>query len=451
MIPASGTTINLVLTFAPGSTAQLWQGEGPRAKLVQYDISTWSYSIGVGLNLAEIAKGDLEQKIKVPPLAEAHLNNFLDQMFTVRHLLLDFQSVDLIKAANGSAPGASDKGAKAFVEFMAFYLKETTSNGNPYILGYSLTTTEQTKIPPDQQVPDQLRPVGATFSLFRDPTDPENSTLNFVLVTKGGHGRVQGNPPIFDSNWLRPEEPGDGKVIYAHNSLVEPFIVRPLFNQIRESVYNSIKGSISVGIGNDYGAAKQIAPGRWAFNIATNRGGNDRYQNQFTMQIINQGNACVLQFHGNVYVFKEVSKDCFVCTARAHANAAMEWAGFAAFQMQPDGKGGSALGLQNGFNITGSRRDGGKNTCADAFDWMGRIIGTVGGIFSSFLVGGLFGNLLSEVFSVQIPGVGNINAAVSNVANATRSLIMLPSGQVFNFQSPACNPQGDLSLLLSYR
>ena len=122
------------------------------------------------------------------------------------------------------------------VLFMNFYLKDLQRSGNPYILGYSLTTTDKTNYDPDQNVPDALKPTGTTFTLYHDPVNANLSNLNFVLATKGGHGKIVGTPGNFDSNWIAPTEQCDAKMIYSHSCLVEKFILRPFFDQLRSGV-----------------------------------------------------------------------------------------------------------------------------------------------------------------------------------------------------------------------
>ena len=135
--------------------------------------------------------------------------------------------------------------------FMNFYLKWLVSSGNPYILGYSLTTTDRTNYDPDQNVPDSLRPVGTTYTMYYDPKYPDLSNLNFVLATKGGHRSIAGTPGNFDTNWISPTDQCDAKMIYSHSCLIEQFFLQPFFDQLRTGVYAQIKDQIDIE-GNDY-------------------------------------------------------------------------------------------------------------------------------------------------------------------------------------------------------
>jgi hypothetical protein len=226
-------------------------GEGPLAQLTSYDMRGWSYGIDVNMDLAAIAKEDIARKVAVPPNVRDQLTQFTDNMFTVNSLFMDFESTDLLQFSpmHSTAGAAGDPGLDALALFMQFYLKSLVTSGNPYILGYSATTTPATKYPESQQVPSSLQPAGTTYTMYYDAANPNLSTLDFVLVTQGGKKTIPGTPGNFDSNWILPGEQVDGKIIYSHAVLIENLLLEPFFNEFRRRIYDNIHGRIDVGIG----------------------------------------------------------------------------------------------------------------------------------------------------------------------------------------------------------
>jgi hypothetical protein len=70
---------------------------------------------------------------------------------------------------------------------------------------------------------------------------------------------------------------------------------------------------------------------------------------------------------------------------------------------------------------------------------------------TGFADGGFFGNLLADVFSVSVPGLGDVSVAIGNLGNSVSTVLMLPAGQVFYFRNPATDLEGNLAMLLTYK
>ena len=439
-IPASGTLVTLVLDFLSG-TAWLGGGFGPLAGVRQYDVAGWSYGVAVTLDLAEVARENVGH---VPAGVQAQLGAFMDDMFRVDHLFLDLDAADLLRfdpAATGTGP-AGDDGNRQLAAFMQFYLRDVARGGNPFILGYAATTTVATRVPADRNVPDTLRPTGTTFTLYHDPANPDLSTVNNVLATRGGHGAIAGTPPNLTSNWFAPGEQCDAKVVYSHACLAEPLLVKPVFDQVRQGVYQQVSQHVSVGPGNDYGAARQPTGNGWHFAISGVAGGDDQYINAID---VGCGGA-QLSFSGSVHAYKEVSQNNFFCTAHAWASGDAGWGGTITL-----GASGGALTAGGSFATTRSTSDSGQNSCADAFSWIGKILGGVLDVFTGWADGGFFSNLFSNAFSVSIPGIGDLNVVLGNLSSSAGSVVVLPAGGVFDFTSPAIDAAGNVSLELTYR
>ncbi|HVY57262.1 MAG TPA: hypothetical protein VHA77_05370 [Xanthobacteraceae bacterium] len=452
VVAESGTTITFVLKFQSG-TAYFWQGNGPLAKLTPYDMTGWSYGIGITLDLAAVEKDDIGRKIVVPKLVEDQLRHFMSSMFTVNHLFMDFESTNLVRfdPAHSSAGSAGDAGLQQLVLFMNFYLKYLQAHGNPYILGYALTTGEATRYDKDQNVPDALKPTGTTFTLFHDPADASRSNLNFVLVTKGGHGKITGTPGTFDSNWIAPNEQCDAKMIYSHDVLIERFILRPFYDKLRNDVYAGIAEHISVPIGNEYAAGRTATGTGFNYVISDKASGDDQYVNRYSVDLENDQTTIRIKFTGHIALYKEVDRDMGFCNAKAHASGSVDWSSVVTISAQKNASGQPTLKLDRAFSIGSHHQDQDRNTCAEAFAWIGKILGTILDVLSAMTDKGFFSKLLDAVFDLRIPGLGDLNAAFGNIGGSIGTVLILPAGQVFWFKTPSIDHQANLALQLTYK
>ncbi|MDF3834179.1 hypothetical protein P3W85_14615 [Cupriavidus basilensis] len=450
---ASGTNITFVINFREGS-AYFWHGHGPAAKLKKYDMSGWKYGINITLDLQAVEKEDLAKNIGVPDLVKNQLYHFMSNMFTVNSLFMDFESTDLMRfdPVHTSTGEAGDDGMEQMVLFMNFYLKDLVAKGNPYILGYSLDTNDHTNYDPDQNVPDALRPVGTTFIVYHDPNYPDLSNLNFVLATKGGHGGITGSPGNFDTNWIQPDEQCDAKMVYSHSCLVEKYIVRPVFDQIRDGVYNKIHNDISISKNQTYDVARSTTSDGLSFLISDVSAGDNQYVNNMAVKYSIDGTTARIAFSGYIGVYKGVDRDMGVCTAAAHAAGHLNWAATVSLVTVKNDKGEPTLQMTvSPVQTSNTYSDSGKNTCADIFEWIGKIIGTILDALTLFLDGNFFSNLFDDLLNLHIPGIGNFTDCLGNLTNSVSTVLVLPAGQVFFFKTPGIDNEGNLSMQLTYK
>lgn len=454
VITQSGTNIVLLLKFRSGS-AYFWTGKGPTARLKKYDMTGWQYGISVSLDLAGIAKEDIGKKIAVPEIVDKQLNHFVDSMFTVNSLFMDFESTDLMRfdPTRTSTQGAGDLIMEQFTEFMTFYLKDLVRTGNPYILGYSITANDQTRIPDSQNVPAALKPMGTTFTMFKDAQNQDLSNLNFVLATKGGQGKITGTPGVFDTNWISPDEQCNAKMIYSHGVLVEHFFLKPLFDQMSTKIYDQIKNNITVSKGNAYADAKKgLADGTgFKFTISDVASGNDQYVNNYTVKFQNGTSRVDLLFSGQIALHKEVDKNMGFCTATAYASGSVDWSGTISIIADVDEHNAPRLKTTQSFKVDKTSSNQHKNDCAEAFDWIGKILGTIVGLFTPFGLGGLLGNLFADLLAIETPGIGDVGVVFGNLSNAIGATIMLPAGEVFLFKNPSADGEGNFAMQLTYQ
>ncbi len=446
-ITSSGTDVTLVIGFEAGEAWLYGDATGPLAQLTHHNAGGWTYAVGISLDLAAVKADDLGHGIAVPSEVEAQLSGFLDQMFRIDHLFLDFDSVDLLDfdATKTVAPTGGE-GAKAFTEFMQFFLTSLVRNGNPFILGYSLATTDQTASTTANSVPASLRPSGTTFSIFHDPSDPSRSSVNFVLVTDGGHRTIMGSPPNFSSNWFDPDDKSAAKLIYSSSCLEEPLLLRPVFEAVRDGVYKKLAGKVSVSKGNAYADALRWTATGPNFDIAKDWSGNDRFINQFEASYTSSASTLTISFTGVVKAYKFVEKT-ILCKATASASGESHWSG----TISVTASGDSGLQVSHNFETTSSTHDSDSNTCAKDMKFIGNVLGGVVDVFTLGLDGGFFGTTLGNALSVDIPGVGDLDVAMNHLAESVANVIVLPAGDVFDFSHPTSDVNGNLALDLTYR
>ncbi|ABX04838.1 MAG TPA: hypothetical protein DEF47_08365 [Herpetosiphon sp.] len=453
-IHESGTVVLLLLNFLSG-TFGYWGGSPHNPTWMTVDMSNWKFGISVNMDLATLAKNDLDQKIKVPDNVQQQLSGFIDNMFTVNHLFMDFESTDLINfdPTVTSVGNAGDDVKKQFVFFMQEYLKSQKDAGNPYVLGYTMSATDQSNYASYGDVPDSLRPVGTTYNFYNDPTNPDISTLNFALVTKGGHQSISTTPGNFDSNWISPNEQCDAKMIYSHQVLLEEYFLKPIFQQLHDGIYAQIKDHLSVDSGANYDQAKSATANGFSYSIINDKDGDDQYVNNYSVQIVNQAQSAQvdLNFSGHLYFYKEQSKDMFFCTAKGWAWTGLDWSGTVSLITTKDTNGRPNLSITKQFSISNVDKGQDKNSCAEAWTIIGDILGSILDAFSFGLDGNFFANLFANAFGIHIDSIGNIGVVLGDIGTTINTALILPAGNVFFISNPTADPLANFYLELHYK
>jgi hypothetical protein len=442
-ITASGTFITFVLNFTAG-TAMFWDLDGPPV-LKSYDMTGWSYGVGVNMGLAQMAAADIAAHKGIPQNVKDQLTNWTSADFSVQALFMDFQSTDLMQynPTLTNAGSAGDKGIDQLVIFMNQYLNQLQKAGSPYFLGYSISATPSSSYP-SGQVPAVLQPAGATYTMYADSVTPGDSNLNFLLVTKGGYGTVPTFGPTFGSNWFAPGEQCDGKMIVRSACLTEPLLLEPFYQSFSDAVWGQINGQVDVNPPNSYQAAKSATAAGFAYTISnqTDPDADDQYGNTFSA---NFGPNATIALSGQVQVYKEVHRNMGFCTAKGWAWSNASWVG--------------QLGLRlAGTNIvptsvpsTANPQSGtGKNDCAKAWSIIGEILGGLLSIFTGFTALDFFMNLFGNLLGIDVPNIGNISTALLNFSSSVSGVVVLPAGDVFTFQSVELGALGETSFEISY-
>jgi hypothetical protein len=438
----SGSEVMFVLEFS-GGTATFWTGAGPASKAVSYDMAGWKYAVPVKLALQELSTAEIGGGLAAPSPVVARLNQFSSEMFRVSRLLLDFSSIQMADPAFITTGPAGTDAAKALTKFMQFYLQGLDPKTNPFSLGYFLTKP-QLLMAGAGAVPSTLQPSGAAFNVYFDPRQQGLSTLNYLLVTAGGYGTVRTTPAPFDSNWIENNDRTGMKLIVSSRCLAEELFVKPVFNQVRDAVYQQIAGKVSVGPGNDYGAAKN----GWEFTISQT-GGNDQYENSFHVEFGTSGAEALIRFYGKILVFKRVTTDVGVGTAEAWARGTAFWRG--EVRLGANAGGQPVLSLQHNFAAPPPKFESGKNTWAEIVDWIMGVLRAIGDIFTSGFSPKFFMNLFQNIFTGSVPRIGNLSVALQSFSGNVVSMMLLPAGDVLDFENARFSNDGNFSLWLKYR
>jgi hypothetical protein len=445
-ISETGSNICFILEFRQGSFGMALEG-AVKEFVFGVDEGTWQYGVMVRMDLATLAKQDIQGKKTIPPNVQDQLSHFCDNMFTVNSLFMDFQSVDLINfdPNTTSAGKANQVGQQALSEFMKFYLLDLIKDGNPYILGYSITPPKV--MPEDSRVPDVLRPVGTTYTMYFDPKYPDLSNLNFCLVTAGGHKTIVTQPGNLDSNWISPAEQCDAKAIFGHGALIEPLILRPFYDSYAGKFFNAIAGQIDVNAGNSYDQAKSVADGVYTFTVSAQGSGSDhnQYTNSFTVKIDNKGPTTSLIFSGTAYMYKMKTEE----PAEAWASGTVKWSGRVDITTTIADK-LPVLSLNHSFKVDSNVPQSHSNAAAQAMKWLGVFLRGLLDVFSGFALDFL-GRIIDNALTLNLPGLPDVSAAFSNMDSSMRATIMLPAGDVFYFKSPSTDAELNLGVPLTYK
>ena len=168
--------------------------------------------------MQQIKQDTLQSLSKIPSRVKEHLENFNEDMFTIRHLFMDFQDANIANydMKKSKFPISSEMIARQTITILQLtlqnYFKSLEGSDNPYILGYSI---EEKRANNSSNIPPTFIPTGCTFSTFYDSRETKNdekelSTLNFLLVTDNKKLPTSDRSGIFDKTWMQPTNNAEG-------------------------------------------------------------------------------------------------------------------------------------------------------------------------------------------------------------------------------------------------
>ncbi|KAI1644579.1 uncharacterized protein F4817DRAFT_318734 [Daldinia loculata] len=463
LIDHSGTDIVLVLHFDRGSA---WLRDMNSGRLKEWDMAGWQYGISISLDFAGIGRSDLQAGKAVPEIVADKLTKFVSEGFSVAQMFVNFESTDLVNfnPIHTNVNKATEAAKQGFVFVMTSYLKyfKAHPKSNPFILGYTISDN-RSQSDPDKNVPPSLKPIGQTFSLYFDPTDQDRSTINFVLNTEGSTKKYLGigthpTPGNFDSNWIQPQEQCDGKMIYSSFSFYESLILYPFYESFSTKFSERFKDTdLKIPPTPKYEDAKSGIGGNVSFQIAKVEAGDDQYTNKYSVSAFNTSESCItIRFSGEIS-FEKTARKNIICEAVAWASTRIEWSAEITLTQTKDKDGKVTIEVKASdpvFSQYGP--SSGKNGCAEFWEEVAIIIGTILDVLKAIFTFGLstdnfFSKLFLELVSPDMGRLPGPAAFVGGLDSNINSTFMLPAGQVFFSKKPTIDSDGDFSVQLTYK
>lgn len=449
-IRESGTNVVLLLQLQSGSAAFYTSGAGPLATLTTYTVENWQYGITIDIGQAKI--GD-ENKIVVSDAVSTQLDQLESDQFEVQYLYMVLDNVDFTKpeSEDTSTGDAGEEALSAFTLFMADYLDYQKDNGNPYIFGYNAFVTDDTNTSSDDDVPANLQPSETTFNVYYDSDNNDLSTLNYIMVTEGGHGTITTQAGAFDSNWITDDQ-YQGRIILADAIYTEYYILKPIFDQIRQGIYDQIKNVVNNSIGNDYDDAVSKTDSGYAYVISDDTSGNNQYSNTYTADMGSADGAGTVTFNGYIRVKKTESKEIGTCKAKAWALEEITWTGTVTVGIATDQSSGyNVLQMSSSFPANTPRKKNDKNDCAREWDSIADFFDSFFDLLGDFGEDDFWGDFFENIFSVSYEGIGDIEVITGNFSSVMRTTVILPAGGVYDYQDVDFDDEGNLYSYLDYK
>lgn len=183
-------------------------------------------------------------------------------------------------------------------------------------------------------------------------------------------------------------------MIYSHKVLVEPLLLKPLYDTIKDDLYNAVSGKLSVSQNNSYDQGRSLSDGIFTFRISNVDTGDDQYVNTFQADLPARGAAPTIAItNGSIYIYKHVSKSEWPEDATAWANATTKWHGSISITASKDKSGNPTLLPQMSYTLDSQHTDHGENGEAKFLEIIGKILG---GFLDSLVP---FDNNFSRIFS----------------------------------------------------
>jgi hypothetical protein len=473
-VTEDGAIVQLGATFTSG---QAWFRNFATGHMKSaVDVTRWSFTVPIRLDFGKMASGDIA---KAPKVVRDRLEHFSSAGFAVSRLFCDLQSVDLLGTGLSSVSVSSETSDNDKAMFNIFILTgylpyiKAHPDSNPYILGYVAKHTSATSADQDRGVPDSLKPIGNAFNVFNDRSDPSLSTLNFILNTKTSPIAAGDHPAVdsFDTNWIKPGDVGQAKMIYSFRAFIEGLILKEFYQKYAESFHNQIStAGISIGPDSSYEQAiKPNADGNGCtFEICNVRSGDDQYANSFEVRWSTTSTGISLDFTGSIHWYMERSKHVTILgkteKARAWAGCDSTWATSIKVDLvhETNGDGESRAFLKittepmrNTGSVPWHDHNGVDGSLSTISDLIGGLI-AAGGIFEMFssniwVEAGLF-----ALFLIKIPSEVKVNGfpldfSLKALSQDVPSKVILPAGDVFEFKNLSVSQEGQARMMLDYR
>lgn len=248
------------------------------------NFSNWEYVFTVDLDMQEIALEAVMNHTAIPDEVKGHLREFSDDMFTIRHLFMDFQDADLATydKERSQCPMPDDWGggdlAKRTDDFTLVLLQAAlqghfhslAGTDHPYILGYAVESKQAGGV----NLLPTLDPTSSTFSTNYNSANQALSSLNFLVMTNHHPLPTDAAAGLFTQGAVTSAD-ADGRFMVAQNSFFSgwllPQLVSAMSLQQYPEYYNASNAS-GQGIKSsssdtpNYGSVTALSAAAWNIN-----------------------------------------------------------------------------------------------------------------------------------------------------------------------------------------
>jgi len=362
-------------------------------------------------------------------------NGFVVNQLAVLSVAFDPTHSRIPVPGGGTVPPVTTNTAQLSAFFSA-YVDSVNGQGAGFVAGYCVTATANSVyaglpgVPAGATFPAALRPVAASWAVYPDPS-PDLSSINFIVATPGAGGSAPFPAPTLDANpFTATDDSVAAMACYSAQLLTDPWFLEPTYNNLASTVWNQIKDQIDVSVGNEYAAGCTATDSGYSYTISNVNSGDDQYVNQYTVAIENGSNpgTVTMTFAGEIYLYKQVSKNLGVGTATAWASGTINWNQIWTLSPGVDTNGVPQLDIVITAADPVVNSDTGANTLAKAVAELGALTGGLLDLFSG--LGSL--DILSAAPDTQIaaaaPDFGPPSTGFSGFGAQAILTLILPGG-----------------------
>lgn len=427
--------------------------------------ANWEYVFTVDLDMQEIAHAAVQNHTAIPDEVKNHLAGFTEDMFTIRHLFMDFQDADLATydKSRSHCPLPDDWGGGDLAQkpgdftltlvqaALEGHFKALTGSANPYILGYAVASKQAGGV----NLLPTLDPTAATFSTNYNSTNQTLSSLNFLVMTN--HHPLPTDPAaaLFTQDAVAATD-ADGRFLVAQDSFFSGWLLPQLQSAIslqQEPEYYHASNATGQGINSsssatpNYGSVTAPATAAWMINYDV------RYD-----WLVKDGWNC-WPTHVDAHYWQQDTRSLGLVLSNPSAQTAqLTLVGNLAVKYQVE----YTCVWDNCLWTSASDSFTGNITFSGGTQGELGMIGTIPQPNPSFDTGCCAGshldalldvnkNILNEQstnFSAQLP---SLVTALQNSCNDVRNRFILPAGDLFFYKNPQFDQAGNLLLDITYK
>jgi hypothetical protein len=431
------------------------------------NFSNWEYVFTVDLDMQEIAHQAVQNHTLIPQEVKDHLNNFTDDMFTIRHLFMDFQDADLATydKSRSRCPLPGDWGGGDLAQkpgdftlslvqtALEGHFKSLAGDANPYILGYAVESKQASGV----NLLPTLDPTSSTFSTNYNNTNQALSSLNFLVMTDNRPLPTDPKAGLFAQPTV-PATGSDGRILVARTGILDGWLLEKLRQVWSEEIQPDEWYNTGMeGQSTDSSQGGSPNRGAWAYQPGAAPLWIFSYDVRYHWTYI-QGWHCLTE-HSNIYKQQQDTRGLDLILLNPSASTTQvymlgsyyvrqDWnfdctgtPGHTwAWVKQPISARLVISGGQNGqlgqqFTLTPANADSDDGASGWASKWIGGDdYGARGKNMSAFLA-----------------SITNVDTDFTSSMNSAAARFVLPAGEVFFFKNPQFDQAGNLLLDVTYK